>query len=273
MKIQLNHIVMFSGGAASWATAKRVSERAGTEDLILCFADTLMEDEDLYRFLDESAKKLGGRLVRLVEGRDPWQVFYDGRFLGNSRADPCSRILKRELIRKWLDDNFDPKDTVIYLGFDWNEGHRFERSQPYWSPWTVEAPLLDPPYLTKQSMLGLLRIDGIRPPRLYDLGFPHNNCGGFCIKAGKAQFRHLLDRLPERYAYHEAKENELREYLGKDISILRDRTGGVTKPLTLTKFREMVQRPGRQLTLDERFEWGGCGCMTPSKEEVTVCLE
>ena len=51
----MQHVVMFSGGAGSWMTAKRVAEKHGTDNLILLFADTLIEDEDLYRFLDEAA--------------------------------------------------------------------------------------------------------------------------------------------------------------------------------------------------------------------------
>lgn len=42
-------VVMFSGGVGSWAAAKRVAERRGTDGLILLFADTKSEDEDTYR--------------------------------------------------------------------------------------------------------------------------------------------------------------------------------------------------------------------------------
>ena len=43
----IKHLVMFSGGVGSWAAAKRVVERHGTEGVVLLFADTLIEDEDL----------------------------------------------------------------------------------------------------------------------------------------------------------------------------------------------------------------------------------
>lgn len=39
-----SHVVMFSGGAGSWATAKRVAERHGTEGLVLLFADTTEQE-------------------------------------------------------------------------------------------------------------------------------------------------------------------------------------------------------------------------------------
>jgi hypothetical protein len=44
-----------------------------------------------------------------------------------------------------------------------------------WAPWTVEFPMREPPYLTKEEMLDQARADGLVPPRLYELGFAHNN--------------------------------------------------------------------------------------------------
>ena len=64
------HVVMYSGGIGSWAAAKRVAEQHGTDRLIMLFADTLQEDEDLYRFVIESCKNVGGRIKVLRDGRD-----------------------------------------------------------------------------------------------------------------------------------------------------------------------------------------------------------
>ena len=51
----MKHIVFYSGGLCSWATAKRVVEKHGKENVLLLFTDTLIEDEDLYRFISETA--------------------------------------------------------------------------------------------------------------------------------------------------------------------------------------------------------------------------
>jgi hypothetical protein len=106
--------------------------------------------------------------------------------------------------------------------------------------------------LSKADVLAALKLAGIAPPRLYAMGFPHNNCGGFCIKAGQAHFKLLLEKLPERYAFHEQQEQELRKLLG-DVSILRDRRGGKVRPLTLAEFRAGYPNA-------DKHEWGGCGC-------------
>lgn len=239
--------------------AKRVAEQHGTENLVLLFADTLIEDEDLYRFVTEAIANIGGQFVRIADGRTPWGVFRDVRFIGNTRIDPCSRVLKRDLLRRWIEENCDPAETVCYLGIDWSEVHRMERARDRWAPWRVEAPLCEAPYLTKPQMLAALSAAGISPPRLYAMGFPHNNCGGFCVKAGHAQFRLLLKMFPERYASHEAQEEAMREMLGSDVAIMRDRSGDEgSRPLTMREFRERVE--GGQLGFFDQFDWGGCGC-------------
>jgi 3'-phosphoadenosine 5'-phosphosulfate sulfotransferase (PAPS reductase)/FAD synthetase len=252
---------MTSGGLVSWATAEVVIERFGLENVTCLFADTLIEDEDLYRFLDETTETSGVEFVRVADGRTPWEVFEDEKFIGNSRIDPCSRILKREITRRWLSDNCDPEDTIVHIGFSWDEQHRFDRALPYWDPWKVSAPLTEEGWQwTREEILERLSSYGIAPPRLYDLGFAHNNCGGFCVKAGHAQFKLLLEKIPHRYAEHERAEAKAQGAIGTDRTVLRCRRGGVSKPISLTEFRERLVQEGK---IDDEYDWGGCGCFYP----------
>lgn len=260
------HCVMFSGGIGSWAAASRVRERHPGERIIALFADTRMEDEDLYRFLPEAAASVGAELVIVADGRTPWDVYRDERFLGNSRVDPCSKLLKRRMLDRWRDQNLDPAATTLYVGIDWTEEHRFLRVRERLAPWRVEAPMCEPPYVSKADMRAALGALGIAPPRLYAMGFSHNNCGGFCCKAGQGHFANLLRTMPERFALHEEREQELRATLG-DVSILTDRRGdGRKKPLTLRVFRERVEG-GVQV---DAHDLGGCGCFAGSDEEATA---
>lgn len=260
---------MFSGGVGSWATAKRVAAEHGTTNLVLLFADTMMEDEETYAFLHAAAANVGGEFVRLADGRDIWQVFRDVKFLGNTRIDPCSRVLKREIMRKWVDANCDPERTTVYIGIDWSEAHRAERYDRYWTPFAVRCPLTEPPFITKPQMLDAAKAEGLPSQRLYEMGFHHANCGGGCVKAGQAQFELLLRKIPERYQWWEDREQEIRAELGKDITILRDRRTlngrTVSKPITLRAFRERLQaQPG----LFDEDEWGGCACTVPMDDEL-----
>ena len=247
---------MFSGGVGSYVAAKRVIAAQGAANVTLVFADTSMEDADLYRFLTEAQAKLGCELVWLKDGRTPWDVFKAKRFLGNSRVDICSRILKREPCERWLKANCEPKDTKIYVGIDWTESHRYQRIVERNKTWAYFAPLCDPPYLNPEQAKDEVIADGIKIPRLYTEGFAHNNCSGVCVKAGQAHFAHLLKMRPDVYAEAEQKEEDMRAFLGRDISILTDRKGGAKKPLSLKIFRERKER-GQE---HDVHEWGGCGC-------------
>lgn len=253
----MKRVVMFSSGAGSWAAARRVADQHGTDDLYLLFADVSMEDEDNYRFLHQAADDVGGELVIVKDGRDIWQVFKDDRFLGNSRLANCSKILKQRPSRAWLEENCTPEDATFYLGIDWSEEHRIGPNRKAYLPWKTEYPLCEPPYIDKHEVLADLRARGIEPPRLYSMQFAHANCGGGCVRAGQGQFAHLLEVMPDRYAWWESQEQELREHLGKDVSILRDRRGGTSTPLTLRAFRERHEALPEQTDL---FDVGGCGC-------------
>lgn len=205
----MKHIVFYSGGIGSFGAAyKIVKQGVNLGDIILLFTDTKMEDEDLYRFIDESTKFLGLGLTTIADGRDVWEIFFSVKFLGNSRVDPCSKILKRDLARKWIKEHYKPEECRLYLGIDWTEEHRWERSKKYWEPYTVDAPLCKEPYIEKSELFTILEDSGIEKPRLYKMGFAHNNCGGFCIKSGQAQFKKLYKEFPERFLYHEERERD-----------------------------------------------------------------
>lgn len=258
-------VCMFSGGVGSWAAAKKVAAEVGPHKLTLLFTDTRIEDPDLYRFLEEGAANIGAPLVRIADGRTPWEVFRDERMLGNSRIAPCSKILKQVPARRWMQEN--APDATVVLGIDWTEQHRLPGAIEGWKPWVVRAPLCEGPWQawrTKAEMIADLAKEGIRPPRLYEEGFPHNNCGGGCVRAGSAQFVHLLRSRPETFAAWETGEEEMRAYLGKDVAILRDRRGGSTRPLPLRELRAReMQRPG----LFDGDDWGGCGCFLEDAAE------
>jgi hypothetical protein len=268
----VKHVVMFSGGLGSWMTAKRVAEKARREDITLLFADVkgssgnphVGEDADTYRFVREAAADIGAELVTVSDGRDIWQVFHDDRFLGNTRLANCSKFLKQRPCREWLEAHCDPADTMVYVGIDWTEMHRLPAVERGWAPYPVTAPMTERPLMDKPQVVAACQAAGIAVPRLYGAGYAHNNCGGFCVRAGQAQMELLLRENPERYAFHEAEEQKLREHLDKDVSILRDRRGGTLTPLTLTRFRERLQD---QFDLFDAGDFGGCGCFTEIEEQ------
>jgi len=250
-------LISYSGGITSWGTAKLVIDTiAKPEDTVeLLFADTLIEDPDLHRFLDETSEKFGVPITKLCDGRTPWEVFRSEKFQGDSRIDPCSRHLKRKLLWKYIKDNYSPEEVVIYLGLDANEAHRLERTRESRDAYTIRAPLVENDTF-KESVFEWLKECNIEPPSLYGYGFSHNNCGGFCIKSGQGQFKLLMDHFPERYEWHIAEQEKTFKELGKRHPFIRKMINGKVRYLSLADFRRRV-KAGEEF---DKFELGGCGC-------------
>lgn len=246
------YVVQFSGGVGSFATALWAKANFPKEDILLLFCDTKQEDESLYKFLDQTQKHLGIIITRVQDGRNVWEVFEDEKFIGNSRVASCSKKLKQTVSKAWVTANMDPERTKLLFGIDWMEDHRTSAIRANWAPYECLFPLVEDKTWDKNKFLANLPNLGIDIPELYKLGFAHNNCGGFCVRAGEAHFLNLLDKLPERYAYHEAKEQALSSRLGGNHHILPKRS------LYELRVNQDLIRNSEEGKLD----WGGCGCFT-----------
>ena len=154
-------------------------------------------------------------------------------------------------------------DLHVVLGMDDIEDcDRINRARSYWQPYTVKFPLTKAPIMFKHHIAADLAEAGVSQPRLYDMGFAHNNCGGFCVKAGQSQFRHLLKHRPNTYAYHEEQEKELQLYLGKPVTVLTETVNGEKMNLSMQSLRERIQSGG---VIDEG-EGEACSCLNPIDE-------
>lgn len=278
----MKHIVSFSGGMGSFAEAKSCVDKYGKENVLLLFADVHMEDSDLYRFVQETKEFLDCELVVLDMGKSPWELFKERRFIGNSRIDICSSELKRNPLIKWIDDLYGVnievplkrldgtdltnvqgivmtrtvralKDAEVHLGIDFSEHHRLTRLQGYMRPKVYRSTLVEEGKIIRKDYSEQF---GIKRPFLYTLNFAHNNCGGFCVKAGLGQFKKLYEELPDRYAFHEQQEQETLS-LGAKPFLTKYKNGRKTY-LTMKQYREQYLEKGKA---DEfKHDLGGCGC-------------
>lgn len=253
-------IVSFSGGIGSFVASHLLKQENPEANILLLFCDTLIEDEDLYRFLDEGATALNLPLQKIADGRTPWEVFRDVRFQGNSRTAPCSKILKNELFRAYLKRlAYKP---IVVLGIDYQESERLERAQKKFPEHQLIAPLCQPPFISYDDRLSIIRNYGIQLPRLYEMGFPHNNCGGFCVRSGLAQFALLKEQFPERFNWHKEQQNQLmKDVPSANRPFLRKRKNGKLIYMTLEEFEKY------QLDESETCDFGGCGCFIDEDEE------
>lgn len=256
----MTYQISFSGGLGSGISALIAHEQG--LDFNLIFADTLIEDEDLYRFNDDIAGACGKEIIHLIDGRTPWDVYIDKRWVGNTRTAHCSTELKTKPVMAWLAKYAAPDDPLV-LGMDMSEIDRIERAASNWAPRPVVS-LLNEFQVWRPEYELILNRYGIRKPRLYSQGYEHNNCGGFCCKAGLLQFERMYRTNPERYAYHEAEmERALAEIGPTARPFLRQSESGTTIYLTLRDFREQLEAGTMELPM---FSDSGCGCFTDKED-------
>lgn len=210
--------------------------------------------------IQKATKKRVPLLKWIADGRTIWEVFRDAKYLGNSRVDVCSQVLKRQKCRDWIESNFLPDQCILYLGIDASETHRFtEEIRNRWLPYTIESPLVHDASYTKKDMLLECERDGIDPPVIYDEGFPHNNCRGMCVKAGQAHYLHVLKVRPALFRLVEQKEQEMRDQLG-NVAMMVEEKKGVKIPLPLSRFRLEVLSGERKV--NPRDYGSACKCFS-----------
>lgn len=259
----MRYVVSLSGGLASAVSAERAIRRYGRENVALRFADTNWEDEDLHRFKDECLMRWGGEVTRLSDGRNPLQVAEDKQLIPNDHIAPCARILKIDLLN--AHDHTGLKPVTVLIGLDWREQHRVRRRRDQYAPLApegifVDFPLLWEPIETRRYYDVVMKHDwGITPPRLYDLGFTHNNCGGRCVRQGAAEWLRLKRYFPERFTEVRDWEQAQRAKGGPraTFAILRDRRGGETHPMSLAELEVRGVAPEGEPTMEDMF---ACVC-------------
>lgn len=257
------HVAMFSGGAASAFVAYKMVQTHGKDNCILFFTNTLWEDEDNYRFMDQIAEYIGIEITERVDGRTPEEVFYDSRFLGNSRLAKCSEELKVYQTIVFLEELRDERnlEPILYFGIGPHETHRSDNLREFYEhnpiePVETRFPMIET-FTDDIDVKAIIQNEwGIKLPRMYELGFSHANCGGRCVRGGFQHYAQLYLKWPERYKEQEEMEDRFRAHFEKNVSILK-KDGG---PFTLRAYRDQMDREGIEKFLKKQDDMVPCVC-------------
>jgi len=164
-----------------------------------------------------------------------------------------------------IDQRLEPADELgrtarIVLGMDRIEDcDRVNRAMVYWTPFRTWFPLDEPPVAFKERIMQQLIDQGVKVPRLYDLGFKHNNCGGFCVKAGLGQIAHFYKMKPGEFTEYERKEQEFRDTINPNVSIFSKVVNGKKQPFTMKQLRESIDA-GDKFKFEPSM---ACSCLNP----------
>ena len=198
------HIVWFSCGAASAVTAMIVVKQIPDCHLIYC--DTRSEDEDNHRFLQDIEKWVNKKIeiISSEKYKDVNDVIEKTRFIRGPHGARCTKELKINvrLANTTVND-------VNYFGFCRDEEKRIK-------DWNLRNPKLISEFplyqygITKQMCYAILSKAEIELPKMYKMGFNHNNCK-CCVKSQSPKYWNLMRKYyPEQFNIRAKQSRDLK---------------------------------------------------------------
>lgn len=201
--------VWFSCGAASAVAAYLTLQKyGGTHDVRIINNPIAEEDADNRRFLDDVQEWLQHDIEFATNHKYPSascvDVWEKRKFMSGTHGAPCTMHLKKEARQQWEATN-NPDYHV--LGFTVEEKDRHDRFVI--TERDNVLPVLIDAKMTKADCYMMLQQYGIKPPRIYKLGYPNANCIG-CVKATSPTYwNHVRKMHPEVFAERAEQSRQL----------------------------------------------------------------
>jgi hypothetical protein len=202
----MRNIVWFSCGAASAVALKIATKTLKKVEAVYC--DTGGEHEDNLRFLLDVQNwcNITVKINRSVRFNDHLDCCEKLNYWGNLQGAPCTVNLKKKV----REDYQRPGDVHIF-GYTIDEKLRalgFEmRNVGLKTKWILIENKID-----KASCLSIIKRAGIELPKMYKLGYDHNNCIG-CVKGGMGYWNKIRIDFPDVFD----KVAKLERKMGKSI--------------------------------------------------------
>lgn len=198
----MRKVVWFSCGACSTLAFELAIKKY--PDAIGVYCDTGGEHPDNMRYLRDVEKRLAVDIIILKNPKykDHFDVYEKTRFLISPHGARCTGELKRQLRFE-----FQQPDDIQIFGYAFDEKHRAERLIESFPDIIAEFPLIDNG-ITKSEAIGYLWKEGVKLPRMYELGYNNNNCIG-CVKGGKGYWNKIRKDFPEHFERMSKIEQDL----------------------------------------------------------------
>lgn len=184
------------------------------------YIDIADQHPDSMRFIKDCEKAIG-KEIQILKSKEYRSVEECVKVFGGFRNVrnnfyPCTNWLKKRVRKEWEESHKDYDLTYVW-GFDLKEKHRAERTIESNPQAQHEFPLIDKG-LSKEDVHAMLDDLGIKRPKMYDLGYPNNNCIG-CIKGGMGYWNRIRQDFPDVFK----SRAELERKVGS--TILKDKNG------------------------------------------------
>tara|TARA_R110002096_G_scaffold76623_2_gene181013 strand:- start:333 stop:1127 length:795 start_codon:yes stop_codon:yes gene_type:complete len=205
----MKKIGWFSCGVTSAVACKLAVEKYGKENVELYYIVIDSAHWDNERFIRDCEKWIGTKVIKVQSEKfsDQFEVIKKRRYINGVAGAPCTSELKKN-VRYSVESNVDYDGQIFGFEFEKKEINRAIRFSQQHANAKPLYPLIDRK-MTKQQCAELLLINGIKLPKMYELGFHNNNCIG-CVKGGKGYWNHIKKHFPDYYE----RMSELEEDIG-----------------------------------------------------------
>lgn len=188
------------------------------------YIDISDQHPDSLRFVTDCEKAIGQK-IEILRSSEYSSVEECVRTFGGFKNHangfaPCTNWLKKRVRKEWEEKHKGYNLTYVW-GFDLNEKQRAERTIESNPQAAHEFPLIDKG-LSKQEVHGMFeRMFDFPRPKMYDMGYPNNNCIG-CIKGGMGYWNNIRKDFPDVFESRAKLEREvghaiLKDYKGNPI--------------------------------------------------------
>lgn len=218
-------ICWWSGGVTSAVACKIAIDLYGRENCRVIFMDTVNEDDDTYRFMNDCSvwyKKPIEVITYIGSKYDSIQsVWRQYKALNSAKGAICSSSLKRDLRLAWEKEN---EWLHQVFGFDITESKRARSMK-------LNHPQANPIFplmfhaLSKKDCIEILESACIMIPRAYYMGFLNNNClKTGCVKGGIGYWQKMRRDMPNVFQAMADMEHELSLAAGYPVTCLKDQS-------------------------------------------------
>lgn len=182
------------------------------------YIDIADQHPDSMRFIRDCEKVIGNE-IKILKSKEYNSVEDCVRVFGGFKIPyngfaPCTNWLKKRVRKEW-EAQHEEYDITYVWGFDLKEKGRAERTIEANPQAKHEFPLIEKG-LSKEEVHGLFeRKFDIPRPKMYELGYPNNNCIG-CIRAGMGYWNRIRKDFPEVFESRSKLEREVGHAILKD---------------------------------------------------------
>ena len=205
----MNIAVWFSCGAASAVAAKKTVDEYGSLHNVRVINNPVDEEHpDNLRFLKDVEDWIGQKIEIATNSKfgttSAVDIWDKRKFMAGVAGAPCTYHLKKQARQEWEANN---KVDLHVLGFTYDERNRHQRFVMTERENVLPVLILDK--ITKQDCYDHLVAEGIKPPVMYELGYPNANCIG-CVKATSPTYwNHVRSTFPDVFEERASQSREL----------------------------------------------------------------